>query len=231
MAIDIKGYDVDGDAQRVVEVVRGGGVAIIHLDLGYAVLASTADAVKRIYTAKRRSYDKPTGVVGNHALSEQVHLLDERQRAIVNRITRHHNLPLAVIAPFRAEHALLQTLDPFVFERAVKGPTLNILLNAGELRSKIADLAIAQGVLFVGSSANVSLRGIRYRLEEIDPEVRAIADIEIDYGLCEYHNPAGKSSTMIDFSDFRVQRVGVCYERIAGIFKNEFGIVLQAPVQ
>ncbi|NBR27545.1 MAG: hypothetical protein EBT83_03900 [Betaproteobacteria bacterium] len=229
MAVKIKGQNIAADAQRVYECLRDGGVAIIHLDIAYAVLARSAGAVRRIYAAKRRSSDKPTGFLGNHALHEALHILDERARAMVRRITQHHDLPLAVIAPYRKDHPLLADLDPFVHRHAVKGDTLNILLNAGELRNALADLAVANGVICVGSSANVSLTGTKFRLEDIEPELRAIADVEIDYGLCHYHNPQGLSSTMIDFSTLRVQRAGVCYEQIAGILKDEFGVELKRP--
>jgi tRNA A37 threonylcarbamoyladenosine synthetase subunit TsaC/SUA5/YrdC len=229
MAVGIAGHDIAADARRVFDAVSGGGVAIVHLDVGYAVLGHTADSVRRIYAAKSRSYDKPTGIVGNGALHEALHILGAREREMVRRITVDHDLPLAVIAPYRSDHPLLAALDPFVHANAVKGKTLNILLNAGELRTAIADLAVDAGRLFVGSSANVSLRGIKYRLEGVDAELRAIADIEIDYGQSAYHNAAGLSSTMIDFSDFRVQRAGVCFEAIAAVMQSEFGIALQRP--
>jgi tRNA A37 threonylcarbamoyladenosine synthetase subunit TsaC/SUA5/YrdC len=229
MPVDIQGQDIAADALRVYACLRDGGVAIIHLDIAYAVLASSAEGVRRIYAAKRRSADKPTGFLGNHALHEALHILDDRARAMVRRITQHHDLPLAVIAPYRKDHRLLAGLDPFVHRHAVKGDTLNILLNAGALRNALADLAVADGVLCVGSSANVSLTGTKFRLEDVEPELRAIADVEIDYGLCHYHNPQGLSSTMIDFSTLRVQRAGVCYEQIAAILQDEFGVVLKRP--
>jgi len=230
MAVKIKGQNIAADAQRVYKCLRDGGIAIIHLDIAYAVLARSAEAVRRIYAAKRRSDDKPTGFLGNHALHEALHILDERARAMVRRITQHHDLPLAVIAPYRKYHPLLAGLDPFVHQHAVKGDTLNILLNAGELRNALADLAVADGMICVGSSANVSLTGTKFRLEDVEPELRAIADVEIDYGLCHYHNPQGLSSTMIDFSTMRVQRAGVCYAQIATILKDEFGVELGRPV-
>ena len=229
MAVKIEGQNIATDAQRVYACVRDGGVAIIHLDIAYAILARSAEAVRRIYAAKRRSSDKPTGFLGNHALHEALHILDDRAREMVRRITRDHDLPLAVIAPYRKDHPLLAGLDPFVHQHAVKGDTLNILLNAGELRNALANIAVANGVICVGSSANVSLTGTKFRLEDVEPELRAIADVEIDYGLCAYHNPQGLSSTMIDFSTMRVQRAGVCYERIAAILKDEFGVVLKRP--
>jgi len=228
MAVKISGRNIAADAARVLDVALGGGVAIVHLDVGYAVIGRTSEAIRRIYTAKQRSYDKPTGIVGNHALHEELHILDDRARAMVRRITIDHDLPLAVIAPFRSAHPLLNTLDPFVFANAIKGETLNILLNAGELRNCLADLAVSQGTLLAGSSANVSGRGIQYRLQDVDAEIREIADVEIDYGLSAYHNAARRSSTMIDFSTLRLQRAGVCFERIAGILGEEFGVELKA---
>ncbi len=229
MPVKIPDKDIAGDARRVFDAVRKGGIAIIHLDVGYAVLAHTADAVRRIYATKRRSFDKPTGLLGNHALHEALHILGAREREMVRRLTQEHDLPIAVIAPYRKDHPLLASLDPFVHRNAVKGDTLNILLNAGELRNAVADLAVAGGVACVGSSANVSLSGTKYRLGDVDPELRAIADVEIDYGLCAYHNPQGVSSTMIDFSTFRVQRAGACFDRIAQVMRQEFGVELQRP--
>jgi len=229
LAARINGHDVAGDARRVFDCVREGGIAIIHLDVAYAVLAHTPGAVRKFYAAKNRSYSKPTGIVGNHALHEEVHILGELQRRMVRAITVEHDLPLAVIAPFRSDHPLLRRMDSFVFGQAVKGATLNILLNAGALRAAIADLSIAHGLLFVGTSANTSLAGSRYRLEDIESDVRAIADIEIDYGLSSYANAEGLSSTMIDFSTYRVQRAGVCFAQIAAVMQNEFGVTLEAP--
>lgn len=229
MAIRIEGRDIAGDALRVYDCVRDGGIAIIHLDVAYAVLAHTASAVERFYTAKNRSYSKPTGILGNHRLSEEVHLLSPRARDMVNAITLQHNLPLAVIAPYRRDHPLLRAMDPFVFQQAVKGDTLNILLNAGELRTAIADIAVGSGKIFVGTSANTSLKGSRYSVDTIEPEVLEIADLVIDYGVSRYQNDQGLSSTMIDFTDFRVQRAGVCFDDIAAVLADEFGVKLRRP--
>jgi tRNA A37 threonylcarbamoyladenosine synthetase subunit TsaC/SUA5/YrdC len=229
MAIRIEGHDVATDARRVYDAVSAGGVAVIHLDVGYAVLGYTADAVRRIYAAKRRSFDKPTGIVGNHLLHRELHQLPADRLAMIDAVTLGHDLPLAVIAPLRRDHSLLAAMDPFVLSNAVKGDTLNILLNAGDLRNRIADLAIGAGQLFVGSSANTSLKGSRYAVQDIEPEVIALADIVVDYGRSRYSTPDGLSSTMIDFSTFRVQRAGVCFNEIATVLSNEFGVTLQRP--
>jgi len=78
-----------------------------------------------------------------------------------------------------------------------------------------------------GSSANLSLLGSKYRLADIDAVVREAADIAFDYGLSQYANHQGRSSTIIDFRDFSVIRVGVLYQRLAGAFKDRFDVTLK----
>jgi len=218
--------DVKSDARKVFDCVVAGGVAVIHLDVAYAVLAHTEAAVRRFYAAKGRSFSKPTGIVGGPPVHEALHVMGEREREMVRRITVGHDLPLAVIAPYRADHPFLRGLAPFVLQNATHDGTLNILLNAGALRSEVADLSWREGVPLVGSSANASLRGSRYRLDEVDPEVRAIADLEIDYGPSCYANPQGRSSTMIDFRDMSVVREGVCFDEIRRVLREEFRVEL-----
>lgn len=48
---DADAAQVERDAQRVFDVVRGGGVALIPLDVAYALVSSTPDSVRRIYAA------------------------------------------------------------------------------------------------------------------------------------------------------------------------------------
>jgi tRNA A37 threonylcarbamoyladenosine synthetase subunit TsaC/SUA5/YrdC len=47
---------VQRDVDRVFKVLLDGGVAIIHLDVAYAVLGRTEESVRRIYSAKGRSF-------------------------------------------------------------------------------------------------------------------------------------------------------------------------------
>src|SRR5687768_15095548 len=114
MSIEIPGRDVRGDAERVFEVVKNGGIALIPLDPNYAVMCRTEEGVRRIYAAKRRSFEKPTGMLGTYDLHREVHVLGARESAMVASITQKHNLPLGVIAPFRADHPHLLRCQPFV---------------------------------------------------------------------------------------------------------------------
>ena len=221
------GRDIEADAQRVFKVVAQGGVAIIYLDVAYSILGRTEESVRRIYGAKNRSFNKPTGIVGSLEIHDALHILDEKKKAVVRAVTVAYDLPLAVVAPYRREHPFLRDMDPFVLNNAVKGDTLNLLLNAGKLRNRIGSLCYEHTMPMVGSSANMSLTGSRYRVEDIEPALLKAADIVIDYGQSRYHNTQGLSSTMIDFRDFSIVRKGVCFDQIAAVMRGEFGITLK----
>jgi tRNA A37 threonylcarbamoyladenosine synthetase subunit TsaC/SUA5/YrdC len=220
-------HDIEADARKVFDVLVAGGVAIIYLDVAYAVLGRTEESVRRIYGAKNRSFSKPTGLVGCPAIHDALHILGERKAMRLRHRAHRRLLALAVVAPFRRDHPFLRNMDPFVLDNAVKGDTLNLLLNAGTLRNRIGTLSWEHGIPLVGSSANVSLTGSRYRVEDLEPELLNIADIVIDYGESKYHNRFGHSSTMIDFRDFSIVRRGVCFDEIAHVLATEFSIILK----
>ena len=220
---------IERDAQRVFEVLAHGGTAIIYLDVAYAILGRSAESVRRIYAAKARSFSRPTGIVGALPLHDEIHRLDRRAKDIVRAVTVKHDLPLSVIAPFREDHAFLVQLEPFVRNNAIKDGTLNLLLNAGKLRTALSHISHKAMTPLVGTSANVSLTGSKFRVEDLEPAMLAAADIVIDYGLARYHNPHGRSSTMIDFRDLSVVREGVCFERIREVIRDEFDIELRTP--
>lgn len=214
---------VERDARRVFDVVRGGGVAMIPLDVAYAVIASSPEAVRRVYAAKGRDMSKPMGIVGGMTAHEALHELDQARRAMVRAVTVKHGLPLSVVAPYRRDHGYLASLDSFVLRQSTLDGTLNILLNAGGLRNRIAELCWAAQQPMVGTSANVSMAGSRYTALAMDAAIRDICDVVVDYGVSKYHNGDGLSSTIIDFARLRVIRRGVCFERIRDVLRDEFG--------
>jgi tRNA A37 threonylcarbamoyladenosine synthetase subunit TsaC/SUA5/YrdC len=215
------------DIDALFAALEAGGIGIVPLDVAYAVVATTAVGVRRIFEVKRRSYDKPSGMFGNWQLSREIHRMDDRQHAMIRELIEQERLPFSVVAPFRAEHALLAAADPFVIQNSSKAGTLDMLLNAGQFHDAIADASIAKGRAVFGSSANLSLTGSKYRLADIDEPVRAAAAIHFDYGQSKFAHPDGLASTIIDFRDFTVVRVGHCFERLKRAFADRFGVVLK----
>jgi tRNA A37 threonylcarbamoyladenosine synthetase subunit TsaC/SUA5/YrdC len=215
------------DAERVFEVVRAGGIAIVPLDVAYAIIAAKADALARIFAAKRRSFDKPSGMLGDLGLSRELHMLPAGRREIARVLVEDYNLPFSIVAEYRADHPLIRAAEPFVLKTSTKAGTLDMLINAGALHDAIVRLSAAQNLPVFGSSANRSLAGSKFRLADIEPTVRAVATLAIDYGTCKYENPEGRSSTIIDFRSFSVVRRGVCFDQIQRVFALDFAIELR----
>ncbi len=204
-----------------------GGVAIAPLDVAYAVIGQTRTGIEAIFRAKRRSYDKPSGFFGDATLCEEIHVLPSARHDMVRGMIETVGLPFSVVAPFRPDHPLLKAADPWVLATSTKAGTLDMLLNAGVFHDEVARQARERGRPVFGSSANTSLAGSKYRFADIEPEVRDAAAIAFDYGRSKYANAHGRSSTIIDFADFSVIRIGVEFDRLAAGFREFYDVELR----
>ena len=222
-----EGQPIKQDAARILETLQGGGVAIFPVSVGYAIVGHEDEAIKRIYAAKKRSFEKPCGNFGDWELFNELLDVSDQARELVRCIIQDHDLPFSVVAPFRPDHPLAKGLPPFALTNATKKGTMDVLLNAGPLHDEVARLAREQSYCVSGSSANLSLTGSKFRLEDVQDEVRAIADLQIDYGLVPYHNSQGLGSTIVDLSNFETIRVGCVYDQIAEIILETFDIDLK----
>ncbi len=217
--------DIEADARRAVDVIQAGGVVIFPNDVGYAGVGGNGEALLRFFRAKGRGAHKRNAMLGNMALHEELHLLDARARDMVRAIVLDHDLPVAVVAPFRDQHPLLRALGDDALAASTDGGTLAMLLNAGQLEAAITRIAAERMQPVFGSSANATGSGTRFRVDDIQPEILACADLVIDYGLQKYHRYR-RSSTMIDFTTMEVVRIGACYEVIADVLARQFGVAL-----
>jgi len=216
------------DAALLFEALAAGGIGIVPLDVAYAVVATTPAGIRRIFETKRRSYEKPSGMFGNWRLSRELHVMDETRRAMVREIVEEERIPFSVVAPFRADHPLLAAVDPFVMQNSSKGGTLDMLLNAGQFHDAIAEASLARGTPVFGSSANLSLTGSKYRYQDIEAPIRAAAAVYFDYGRSKYAHEKGLASTIIDFADFTVIRIGHCFDQLVRAFDRRFGVALKS---
>ena len=102
-----------------------------------------------------------------------------------------------------------------------------MLVNAGPFHAEICRLARQEVHPLFGSSANMTGTGTKFRVEDIQPGLRAVADHIVDYGLRKYH-VYRRSATLIDFTTMEVVRVGACYELIADVLLRHYGVALPA---
>lgn len=100
-----------------------------------------------------------------------------------------------------------------------------MLVNGGEFQEELSKLATNAELPLLGSSANLTGTGTKVAVEDIQPEIRAAADIIVDYGRQKYSHPR-PSSTMINFNELRVLRFGACYEVIQDVFSRFYGLSL-----
>ena len=217
--------DYAGDARRVYDTLVAGGIGIIPTDVGYVILGVTGEAIWKIFEVKRRKPEKLNAMCGCLEMHRDLHVLDDGRRAIVSAIIGDANLPMGTVAPGRLDHPALASLDRDVLDQTTDEGTIAMLLNAGPLLDTLARIAFADNRLVIGSSANISLRGVKFRAGDIEPEIREAADIVIDYGLARW-NRYGKSSTMIDVGRMRVVRYGSCFDLIDDLLRRRFDISL-----
>ena len=167
-------------------------------------------------------------MLGDLALHRELHVLDQRGWDVASALIEDEDLPLGAIAPARMDHPILRTMEPEALAASTSAGTVLMLLNAGPFHAAITRLSREALHPLFGSSANLSLSGTKFRVEDIEPEVMAIADIVIDHGLRLYHLYRA-SSTLLDLETFEVVRYGACFELIADTLKRRFGITLPPP--
>ncbi len=223
-------FDHEADAGRAMDVMLSGGIAIIPTVVGYVILGATTGAINRIVEAKRRAPSKLNAMIGCKELHHELHDLGEGPRKAIETITEGYDLPVGAVAPARLDHPMLSGLDPDVRARSTMDGTVALLMNAGPLLDAMARISLAHGAPVIGSSANLTLHGTKFRVADIEPEIVDAADIVIDYGLMRWAC-YGKSSTMINFGDYSVVRHGVCFDLIADVLKRHFDIELPGPAE
>ena len=216
----------EADARKAFRIMKAGGVAVLPLSVSYAIFAHTARAVERIYELKQRSQTKPNGVIGNWDIFREVMETTPRDRDLVRCITLDHDLPLSVIAPFQRDHDWLRTVEFGGLRRSTKGNTMDLLMNAGPLHNALARMSWESASPLMGSSANVSLTGSKFTLEDVQDSLKNGCDIVLDYGRSRYANDYAIGSTIIELPTWKVLRWGGCFEQQAGIILTQFGVEL-----
>jgi tRNA A37 threonylcarbamoyladenosine synthetase subunit TsaC/SUA5/YrdC len=219
--------DIVAQSTEMLEVISAGGIVILPLDVAYAIVGNSEQAIRGIFTAKQRSYEKPSGMFSSYDLCKDIQIMSERDLDIVRAVVSDDGLPFSTVAPFRADHPMFKDVDPFVLQNSTKAGTIDMLLNAGVFHNEMTRQSMERLTPIFGSSANTSLAGSKYRLEDVEEPVRAVADMLIDGGRSKYANDDGYSSTIIDFTTFKTVRVGVCYDKLCEIFLK-FAIDLKA---
>jgi hypothetical protein len=166
----------------------------------------------------------------NYELLKEIQIIESWKHDIIKAVIFDNNLPMSTVAPFKRDHPMFKNVDSWVLKNSTKIGTLDMLLNAGEFHNEMTKQSMKLEMPILGSSANTSLTGSKYNLDDIDLPVINAADILIDGGTSKYENEKGRSSTIIDFDNFEIIRIGVCYDKIRKIF-SKFDVDLREDTE
>lgn len=75
-----------------------------------------------------------------------------------------------------------------------------------------------------GTSANLTGTGVKNRVEDIQPEILAAADLVLDYGPTRLEISVG--GTQFDFRTMELVRWGALFDSIAHVLKRHFDLDL-----
>ncbi|KAJ5469190.1 hypothetical protein N7475_006942 [Penicillium sp. IBT 31633x] len=211
------------DALAVFQVLKRGGIAILPMNVGYGITAICPNALDRIFHTKQRQPHKRHAMIGSFSLHRDIHVLPPQQAGMVELLTVDLNLPLGVVAPYRLDHPIIQKLPSGILKQSTVEETLAMLVNGGALLEELSRLATKEELPLLGSSANITGKGAKVVVENIEPEILKVADIVIDYGKQKFYCPR-VSSTMIDFRTVKIVRYGACYDVVQDALWRFYGV-------
>ncbi|KAF4438263.1 hypothetical protein FACUT_5128 [Fusarium acutatum] len=210
--------DAKRDALRAFEVLKKGGVIIAPTDVGYGMMAASTDAIKRIFIAKKRKAGHSMGVIGTYNLLKRLYDVPDEKFTIVRTFTEELGLTVAFVAKIKESAS---ELIPNV-ERVVKNGTLGFAIGEGPFSRELARLNDENSLVMVGSSANLTDQGQKFRVEDIEPEIIEAADLVVNYGRQKWHL-YGRAGTILDLNYERVLRIGANYENVREKLTDLFG--------
>jgi tRNA A37 threonylcarbamoyladenosine synthetase subunit TsaC/SUA5/YrdC len=147
---------------------------------GYSMFGGTEEATNRIFLTKQRAGHKRNSLLCDMETQRELQVLDRRAQDMIEAIAVDYDLPLSVIAPYRTDHPLLKNISADLLRGGTANDTINLYCNAGFFPDELCKLARAANQIMFGSSANLTGTGQKFRISDVQPEVRAIADLIID---------------------------------------------------
>ncbi|KAJ5088371.1 hypothetical protein N7456_011987 [Penicillium angulare] len=215
--------DAKRDAARAFEALKAGGVIIVPTDVGYGMMAASVEAIERFFAAKKRKAGHSLGIIGTYNLHKKLHDLPEEKYQVAGTFLEEMGVTISVVGKMRENiHELLPSHLLPTLDKVTKNGTLAMAFAESPFHRELGRLNDLNGQIMIGSSANLTGQGQKFRVEDIEPEVLEAADLVIDYGRQKYHF-SGRAGTILDLDNERVLRIGACYPLIAEGLTRWFG--------
>lgn len=216
------------DAAQAFQVLQDGGLIIGPTDVGYTLFATSAAGIERMFTAKGRHQAHNISIMGTYTLHRQLHLLPAAKFAFTRVMTEEMGTTVSFITPFDAGHLhpRLAALDATTLARVTKGGTVAVAIPEGPFCRELTRLCDEHDVLLFVTSANLTGRGQRFREEDVEEEVRAHADLIVNYGLQKWHT-YGIGAVVFDVANMKVLRKGITWDVFMDRAKRWFPQLLE----
>lgn len=212
-------YWTDDEVENALRCLNAGGLILVKGDIGYGLFGTSEAAIRKMYALKGRPYSNPCIFIGSLEVMDEIATMPHPKiREWIERTAMWTTC--AVVLPARLHSRLLRTLPLWVHQQSVINGTVAIFLRTGPYIDVIVRSAYEEGWVFVGSSANPSFQGNIFYFDEIPKGFVTSVDYYVNHGKAGLVNPQRLATTIVNFTNWSIQRRGVHWEHISRDFEE-----------
>ena len=191
--------------EKIVEVVNSSGLVISPTDTVYGIMgdALNEDVIRRVYSAKKRSYSKPLILLMSNIdmIKEYTECISDEEEKLINKF--------------------LPGLMTIILKKNEKISSL--ICNGGEYvgiripdNKDLIDIINKLGRPVISTSANISEKNSITSIQELEEDIKKDIDYIYDGGIQK-----GASSTIVKFNNHKltILREGILTEKLRERFK------------
>jgi len=219
-AIKVSAKDVGGEmmssrdaAERVIDVIAGGGLALVPFDVAYAFLTGSLSPLERIYQLKLRPPKKACPVLVSWDQFVEIAQSNAQQLEQIAKVVKA-GLPIGIQAVPDWESDVAKSIPKDCLDLLVSNGKLALFMNMGGMSDDLLEIANERDIRLFGSSANISGMGNSFSLGDVPEEIVKAMDIVCEIGTCKYKNPDRLPASIVDLETGTLTRSGILHEDI-----------------
>lgn len=200
-------------AEKVLDVIEDGGLALVPFDVAYAFLAGALEPLKRIYKLKLRPASKACPILASWEHFADIASASPDEIRRIKRVV-DAGLPVGVLAKPNWESTVAQAIPEDCVDLLERDGKIGLFLNMGGMSAGLLEAADARGLRIFGSSANISGMGNSFTLDEVPASILDSTDLVCDAGRCTYASSERMATTIVELDTGEIVRAGILHEEI-----------------
>lgn len=200
-------------AERVVDIIAQGGLALVPFGVAYAFLTGSREPLARIYELKLRPPKKTCPILVSWEDFDDIAEATPSQMDRIRRVIEA-DLPVGVLVKPRWDSETARSIPKDCLELLTTNGKLGLFMNMGGMSRHLLEAGARAGVRLFGSSANISGMGNSFSLEEVPEGIVSKMDIVCEAGTCTHANPDRLPSSIVDLETGRLTRRGILHHEI-----------------